>query len=827
MAPLIALLALQTPGTVTLGTYPFDGRDVPAIVSAAPGPIPAGPLVVDRDGEKFLLGGTGQYVRRFRFEGGWSEVRGGYAAAKAAMTPATPEWRVKIFVLPRTDILDLAANGVARVRRATMESGEIGHVAESAARFAAMVEASAMGKLRVRLDFEVDGDTAYQTARKGEPPFGSTFLAEYLSPRVNGGLYEAEDKVYRGPYDSIFVIHSGLCIGGATASAHGMPATGLSAYSDGLPQGPWALSIALYNGWVHHLAITARKAGWRVPDDLIHPIAATPGEVAQGYSGLLDWESLPLEPHRDDPPADTLSAHAAAAPLARRAWPTPGPGSIGATLIVPSRGDQDVAAALEPNGDTAKLVPVRRGMTVKDAQDGERGDVLELRVGGLVRTGDVLLLGQRNGPALADASVHPYLSFFIKSVNPEPMVLRLVQTNGQPDRLVRIFGSWPMPAELETETHEAALAPSGPGWSSIVLDMRKLELNTVAAVLLESGEHVGFWPSYQAQPPVLLLDDLRIAKTAPGPESLPVQTAESLAMMEAREASAAGANADAGLIQRLVAGLKSPDDLVKLNAARAFSRLVSPLAEPALQELVRSLDTRICEAAVDALAHQGTDVAWAALKRAVEIGPFDFTRCFAARALRAKPDIKNVGTLSLMLTARSWRGRRWAAESIGVMANEPQQMVLMAFLHEVDPAVRVAATRAANPKNEEVCKRFLWSAVNDPSDELRAVSCFKLVQSGIAKYVNEGLKGVRDESVGMRRRFLQLIQGAPSEVFRPALRLAVIDAAPSVRAEALRAFAKLPGAVAKAELGNAPTDPDPRIKTAMSELRAAKTIDGA
>lgn len=823
---LLALAAPQTsPATVTLGTYRFDGRDVPATVSSAPGPIPAGTNVVEQDGEKFLRGPGGMFVRRFRYEGGWSEVRGGYAAAKAAMTASTPEWRVKVFVLPKVDILDLAPSGLARVRRSTMESNEVAQVAESVARFAAMAESAAMGKLRVKIEFEVDADIAYQTAQAGRAPFDEAALKSYLSPRINGGLYAAEDRVYRGPFDSVFVVHGGLCGPTPTISVHDSPATPIAFYAQGPPEGQWALSIALYNGWAEHLAFAARKSGYRLAERMPGWIRETPAEFAQGYRGLRDIDGLPLVPGHDETATEALAAHLEAPPLAPRPMPTPPAGGpVPAELIVPNRAEQEVVASLIPSGDTAASVPVQRNMAVRDVQDPERGAALEIRLSGLVRTGSALLLGQRNGPDLFDAEVHPYLSLFLKATNPEPMNLRIVSADGKPDRLVRLFGSWPSPAEAGDGSTPASIVPTGTGWNPIVVDLKKLGLGKVAAVLLESNEWVGYWDSTQAQFPVILVDDVKVTKSAPGEETPLAQSAESPAMTEARFAAESTAEADAGRIAHLVELLKYPDDFVRLNAARAFTRIKTPLAEAGLIENIRNLDTRVCEAAIDALAFQGGDAAWAALKRAIEIGPFDFTRCFAARALRGQPDTKNVGTLSLMLTSKSWRGRMWAAESIGTMANEPQQMVLMAFLHEIDPAVRLAATGVANAANEEVCKRFLWSAVNDPSDEVRALSCYKLVKSGVAKYASEGLKGVRDESVGMRRRFLQMIVAKPEEAFRPAVRIAVLDASPTVRAEALRAFAALPGPVTKEELGNVASDPDPRVKAGLEVLRKAKAI---
>ena len=103
---MVTLLSPQAEGAkqaVTLGTYSLGGQEVAAAVPSAPGPIAGSQTVVSLDGVKYLVDGKGCFVRAFRAEGGWSEVREGYAAAKAAFTVKTTEWRVKALVLPRSD----------------------------------------------------------------------------------------------------------------------------------------------------------------------------------------------------------------------------------------------------------------------------------------------------------------------------------------------------------------------------------------------------------------------------------------------------------------------------------------------------------------------------------------------------------------------------------------------------------------------------------------------------------------------------------------------------------------------------------------------------
>jgi HEAT repeat protein len=923
----------------------------------APGPIPPGaPNVAEVEGIRFLAGPDGRFLRRFRASGGWSEFRDRYAAAKAAQTPETPEWRLKVFLLPRNEILDVDEKGVARVRRSIMERPEIEFATQALAQFAVMAEAAAGGALRMRIELEVDADPAYQTARKGEPPFGAAFLQEYLRPRINGGLFEAEDRIYRGPWDGVFVAHGALSGPMPPVLVHDTAVSPIAIYAQGRSLGTEALALAFYNEWARHLAMAAARAGYAAARDWSGPHGPTlPSERAQGFGPRVAhpdvvwqgtmWSSIrgredpatgPLAARqtRPQPPqsweeasgdpfgripvlteAEVLAKLGVDGPLVQLGPAVPGesvsllfpggsadpnanldgrfePNREAAAVAAYAEGTRQLTfvdaayaelfargipaaaspailgwlpagnrlflvfdsarfgagepeakalalpgfswqapepraeppAELIPTGQTASRLERQGWMTVEDASDPVRGDVLKVQTLGLVRWGAVTLLGAEGGPALPGK----VFSVWLKRVNPEPMALRFYAPTGEFEE-VRLFGSWPTPAERDSVGIRAISMPESDEWVQVAVPLSSLAMGSVARVELATGAHVGAWATKQPLPPVVLVDDARMTSDALGPAAEwfqpPSPEANSASKIPyERMLFAVQATAHS---PELLALLKDPEDDVKLNAARAYARFRSAGAEPALIELLRSLDARVVEAAVQALANQHSDAAWAALKKAVESGPFDFTRVFSARELGAKPDPRMAATLSLMLTSRSWRGRMFAAESIAKVAAEPQQLILMAFLIETDPAVRLAATKGANTGVDDVCKRLLWSAVNDPSDEVRAWSCLKLIQSGNSKYVPEGNKGVRDESVGMRRRLLELLRENPSEAARPALRLAVADTDPTVRAAALRAFAALPGPVERAEVQNTLADPDPRVRQALEALRRAKGFQPA
>jgi hypothetical protein len=138
--------------------------------------------------------------------------------------------------------------------------------------------------------------------------------------------------------------------------------------------------------------------------------------------------------------------------------------------------------------------------------------------------------------------------------------------------------------------------------------------------------------------------------------------------------------------------------------------------------------------------------------------------------------------------------------------------------------VRLAATRGAHTDNPTVLKRLRWSAVNDPSDAVRAESAWKLIASGKEIEVAEGYKSVRDESVGVRLDLLDRFTKNPNEAHRGAIRIAVVDLSARVRAAALRAFANLPGDVVLDEVSNTFTDKFPIVQLALLDLAKAKNL---
>jgi HEAT repeat protein len=265
-------------------------------------------------------------------------------------------------------------------------------------------------------------------------------------------------------------------------------------------------------------------------------------------------------------------------------------------------------------------------------------------------------------------------------------------------------------------------------------------------------------------------------------------------------------------------------DFVRVNAARALTRVRVPACVAALADLTRSANEWVAEVALEALAFQDSDESWRVVRGCLEAGPFDFTRALAARTILARPEPKLASPFSFLLTARNWRHRATGAHCLAALPGREAAIILMSFLRDLDPCVRMAVIRGANPDFDLVCRRLLQAAVNDPSEEARATALCKLAGSPIAEYQAEGAKGVREDSPYVRLALLEWMRGRGMEQDRGAIRLAVTDPMAEVRAAALRAFAALPGPVELAEIANVLSDSDPRVQRELIALVRAKGL---
>ncbi|HCE00691.1 MAG TPA: hypothetical protein DER07_06580, partial [Armatimonadetes bacterium] len=268
---------------------------------------------------------------------------------------------------------------------------------------------------------------------------------------------------------------------------------------------------------------------------------------------------------------------------------------------------------------------------------------------------------------------------------------------------------------------------------------------------------------------------------------------------------------DAALLTRWLA---ERDDTLRLNACRALQRVPTPEALPQLTALLVEFNPRVADEAVKAIAAIGTPDAMEALRRGAMFGRYDHTREACARELGRTGDPKHASAISTLLSTRSWRSRAVGASALSGLRDPMAQMMALAYLNDVDPMVRLAVVEGVDPGMDQVCRRLLWLSVNDPSDEVRARSMLRLMASGKPEFQNEGVKGVRDESRGVRLALAQALAEVPESLRVRVAQYLLSDSDPTVRAAA--------AAVAPAQaLESAWKDPDPRVQLALAQRAKA------
>ena len=657
-------------------------------------------------------------------------------------------------VFTRFDALDLSQEGAIRQRRSTLENSQVQASLEALALYAVIAEAYGQGKFKVSFDVDIENEPMRFGPSRGKTPIDAAFCQWYFSPRINGGDYEAEDRVYRGPYDSVFFIHSGWkAEGEPTAIVNGMPVSGV-AYAPTEETTPGQnMAIGLLNAWTQHVAFAAQRRGLSV-QPFAHFGLSTEGAIISQGTELLASELMSIASNRSRVSSTDYIAQ------------------LTATNTTVSLDWSEVSS--DPLRKLPKLdLPLTESSSPIQTIENEGKSILLIQVD-------------------CSAYVAPHLKADIgaKAIG----WVQAKQDSKQPGQTYIAF---------------TFNNPSDPQSDVALLELKDpaTELGTSTVTKLSTLEE---WTIDKPLEPNLYT-------FVPGADPLSVETKIAKALALTSESSQADKDA-------VVAMLTAREDAVRLNAAQAFTRIKEPTAEQPLIDMLASFNLRVCEIALNALANQGTPKAWEAIHKAMVNGRYNYVQQIAAKQIGTKNDPKEAAWIATLLATESWQTWLVGAEVLGALDDSKAQTVLMTFLWKTDPAVRLAATRLSMVKYELPVKRLLWSAINDSSDLVRAVSYTKLIECSDSSSRDEGYKGVRDDSVFVRLYVLDYLRQHPDEKNRSALRIAVADLDVEVRAAALKAFAALTSDVSPDEIQNTLTEKDPRIQKALIELVTIKKM---
>ncbi len=253
------------PSTLPLGSYTIGTTPVEAKVYPGQKPELLGTSFT-YNGDTYIVDYEGRVVARTRGNGSWQSIADRLRKAKDN-PPTEAVWRMKAFVLTRSDLLETHSNGMLRVRRGSIEGPQMQRTMEALAILSALIESTTDGAVKPKIDLQLDAESVPENASAGSKPFGEKFLQDYLQARINGAGYLAEDRAYRGPYDSVFVIHAGLVQDSGYAVINDSPSWSVPCYSPDTGGSAQDMALYLFRLWNRDVLTALAKHGYRTVTD--------------------------------------------------------------------------------------------------------------------------------------------------------------------------------------------------------------------------------------------------------------------------------------------------------------------------------------------------------------------------------------------------------------------------------------------------------------------------------------------------------------------------------------------------------------------------------
>ncbi|MEX2243570.1 MAG: hypothetical protein WD716_06950 [Fimbriimonadaceae bacterium] len=826
----LVTLALATAQDVQLGTVDVGGRQVMVTVPAERGPFTVSTPNIAADGWKFQLLPDGSAGVRYRSDGGWGEVADSYLAAAVSAAAAT-EYRIKVFLLTNTMLLELGRDGVWRSRTGSMTAVEQGEVFAALARFKALAETATNGAVRLTFDVTVDDDLLFRVANANaksvgpevlrmtatdnpanDSTLGPSFIHSEIGPRVNNDAFQSEDGKYNGPYSSVFVVHAMRTWDVSSYLLDRTPVTSVSwaTFTDREPG--TALSIQLYYAWAQHLTLSARAHGRTNVVERALPTGKDLPQTPQVYNVAYPESLLRFGNHFANPafsdgqvPGDAVTSQPAL------------PKTTGTLLAQPIYSPPPAQGLLD-------LSPVGRGdFDAEMTDDPIVSRAVVVQESNYLRRGYVTLAKSDASAPLFVVAPDTGVQLRVSCDLPDSFVVRFITSDGGSlDAL--IFGEVLVPLEAdetETRTIDVSREP-GPFWSEFKIALgTALAGKSVVEVQLAPPQFAQFYDRKSDGVKTLKIGPVSFGPMTSPDTAMPKPESEDLTWLKELQGTVPDAD-----LQRMRNLLVHADPSLRLNALGAMNRIKRPELIPDLARSPGSGDYGTAYLAINALRHQDETAAWSHIAVTAINGPFGHNYQFVSEALGDKVEDTTLQVLGVSLLQRSWHARLNAVRTVNKIDSEVAAIIASTTLTapEPDPAVRFELARKTRPQSDLFARRILWSAVNDDSEWVRAMSYVSLLDSPFEQIREQALRGVRAESVAVRLAVLGAMTKSPKAHYRTALRAAVVDTEAVVRAAALRAFAVQPGEVVIGEVQNTVTDASPLVKAALQELARAKGL---
>lgn len=423
---------------------------------------------------------------------------------------------------------------------------------------------------------------------------------------------------------------------------------------------------------------------------------------------------------------------------------------------------------------------------------------------GFQNKGGIELISRQQIPVI-DTSTPKSLNYTIQSDSQEVMAFMFYGKSGNLLKAVQISGlkqDQPWTLQRQTFTAEAALSGSIP-LDSIKEPIFKIVLGVPPQVIPSSR--------VSTENKVIEIKSISVSKGVSATPAVDVPTALELFDNNAPNAElekiAAGNNP---LLAFAALGVLSDQPV---NTQTAFFGAFS-----------RSANSGFTWLANKALSQLKTPEATAEIDQTLRVGPFDFNRQCAALAVQPTEGKNYQDVATFLLNGRSWQTRAQGARLISFTKTETAQTFLVSSLFDPNPNVRGIIAGYLDPDSTLSGRRLLFLAVNDSSEDIRAICYTKLLTAKDQTLVSEALSGIKDESRLVRLAILSRLMAKPDEKYRATYRVAVLDKDPVVQALVLKAFSQLPDPVELGEIANVVGNKSPLVQIALLQLADSKKI---
>jgi hypothetical protein len=284
--------------------------------------------------------------------------------------------------------------------------------------------------------------------------------------------------------------------------------------------------------------------------------------------------------------------------------------------------------------------------------------------------------------------------------------------------------------------------------------------------------------------------------------------------------------ADASSEQRARIQLALADEnrRIRMAALEALTRVNMPEALPAVEAELKSASAWSAMFAARVLAEWNSAESNAALRRGLDVGPFDHSRLAVTESITKRKDNGWTSSISLLYASRSWRARECAVRALGQIASRESALIGVSFLRDGEPSVRLAFVASADLSNELVARRLVFAAVNDPSEEVRAVAAERLLSAEASEFRSEALRASREESRYVRTRVLDAFAAKPAADQRPFIAQSLLDPIPSVRAAAVRALAAQAAVATPDEWQSLRSESAPEVLLAIADYCEVRNV---